>query len=55
MKVMDKDLLDGLAARGFKLDWGDDNTGHQMKFRRARGLLPELRLFGTDHQRARSD
>ncbi len=37
MKLMDKDLLDGLAARGFKLDWGDDNTGHQMKFRRRHG------------------
>ena len=37
MKVMDKDLLEGLAARGFKLDWGEDNTGHQMKFRRRHG------------------
>ncbi len=37
MKLMDKDLLEGLAARGFKLDWGDDNTGHQMKFRRRHG------------------
>jgi thioredoxin reductase len=37
MKQIDKDLLDGLAARGFKLDWGDDNTGHQMKFRRKHG------------------
>jgi putative flavoprotein involved in K+ transport len=37
MKLMDKDLLDGLAARGFKLDWGEDNTGHQMKFRRRHG------------------
>jgi len=37
MKEMDKDLLSGLAARGFKLDWGDDNTGHQMKFRRRHG------------------
>ncbi len=37
MKEMDKDLLDGLAARGFKLDWGDDETGHQMKFRRRHG------------------
>ncbi|OAN75942.1 monooxygenase [Sulfitobacter sp. EhC04] len=37
MKVMDKDLLDGLAARGFKLDWGEDETGHQMKFRRRHG------------------
>lgn len=37
MKEMDKDLLKGLAARGFKLDWGDDETGHQMKFRRRHG------------------
>ncbi len=37
MKEMDKDLLEGLAARGFKLDWGDDETGHQMKFRRRHG------------------
>lgn len=37
MKVMDKDLHEGLASRGFKLDWGEDNTGHQMKFRRRHG------------------
>ena len=37
MKVVDKDLLHGLAARGFKLDWGEDETGHQMKFRRRHG------------------
>ena len=37
MKEVDKDLLDGLAARGFKLDWGEDETGHQMKFRRRHG------------------
>ncbi|MGV6874302.1 flavin-containing monooxygenase [Pseudochelatococcus sp. B33] len=37
MKVIDRDLLAGLAARGFKLDWGEDNTGHQMKFRRRHG------------------
>lgn len=37
MKIMDKDLLEGLAARGFKLDWGEDGTGHQMKFRRRHG------------------
>ena len=37
MKIMDRDLLAGLAARGFKLDWGDDETGHQMKFRRRHG------------------
>ena len=37
MKVMDKELLEGLAAKGFKLDWGEDETGHQMKFRRRHG------------------
>lgn len=37
IKVVDKELLDGLAAVGFKLDWGEDNTGHQMKFRRRHG------------------
>jgi putative flavoprotein involved in K+ transport len=37
MKQVDADLLAGLNARGFKLDWGDDNTGHQMKFRRKHG------------------
>ncbi|HCZ00115.1 MAG: monooxygenase [Rhodobacterales bacterium RIFCSPHIGHO2_02_FULL_62_130] len=37
MKQVDADLLAGLTARGFKLDWGDDNTGHQMKFRRKHG------------------
>lgn len=37
MKEIDRDLLDGLAARGFKLDFGEDETGHQMKFRRRHG------------------
>lgn len=36
-KEIDKDLLEGLAARGFKLDFGEDETGHQMKFRRRHG------------------
>ena len=31
---MDKKLLDGLQARGFKLDIGDDGTGYLMKVRR---------------------
>src|SRR6201996_9142228 len=31
-KNLDKDLLDGLAARGFKLDFGDDGTGWQFKY-----------------------
>lgn len=37
IKEVDKDLLAGLEARGFKLDFGDDETGHQMKFRRRHG------------------
>lgn len=37
MREMDKNLLAGLEARGFKLDFGDDETGHQMKFRRRHG------------------
>ncbi len=37
MQEMDKELLAGLQARGFKLDFGDDGTGHQMKFRRRHG------------------
>lgn len=37
MKEVDADLLAGLAARGFKLDFGEDETGHQMKFRRRHG------------------
>ncbi len=37
MKELDKDLLAGLAKVGFKLDYGDDETGHQMKFRRRHG------------------
>lgn len=37
IKDVDRDLLAGLAARGFKLDFGEDETGHQMKFRRRHG------------------
>jgi putative flavoprotein involved in K+ transport len=31
-KQLDKDLLDGLRARGFKLDYGEDGTGWQFKY-----------------------
>ncbi|MGY3618716.1 flavin-containing monooxygenase [Bradyrhizobium sp. USDA 10063] len=31
-KALDKDLLDGLARVGFKLDYGEDNTGWQFKY-----------------------
>jgi cation diffusion facilitator CzcD-associated flavoprotein CzcO len=31
-KQLDKDLLDGLRAKGFKLDYGEDGTGWQFKY-----------------------
>src|SRR6202011_3970410 len=31
-KELDKDLLDGLRRKGFKLDYGDDDTGWQFKY-----------------------
>jgi putative flavoprotein involved in K+ transport len=31
-KTLDQDLLDGLARRGFRLDFGDDGTGWQFKY-----------------------
>ena len=31
-KQLDKDLLDGLRGRGFKLDYGEDGTGWQFKY-----------------------
>ncbi|MBR1193906.1 NAD(P)/FAD-dependent oxidoreductase [Bradyrhizobium sp. AUGA SZCCT0160] len=31
-KELDKDLLDGLQRAGFKLDFGEDNTGWQFKY-----------------------
>jgi len=34
MLEMDKELLEGLAARGFKLDVGEDGTGYILKVRR---------------------
>lgn len=37
MVEMDKDLIAGLKARGFRYDLGEDNTGHQMKYRRRGG------------------
>lgn len=37
MLDMDEDLLAGLERRGFKMDMGEDGTGHQMKFRRRFG------------------
>ncbi|MEZ5728463.1 MAG: NAD(P)/FAD-dependent oxidoreductase [Burkholderiaceae bacterium] len=37
MRQADKPLLDALAARGFKLDFGEDHTGFQMKYLRRGG------------------
>lgn len=37
MKEHDKALLDGLRERGFKLDFGPDEAGHQMKLRSRHG------------------
>src|SRR5882724_4404481 len=37
MQEMDKNLLAGLEARGMKLDFGEDGTGHHMKLRRRFG------------------
>src|SRR6185436_11774632 len=31
-KELDKELLEGLERVGFKLDFGDDNTGWQFKY-----------------------
>jgi cation diffusion facilitator CzcD-associated flavoprotein CzcO len=37
MVEADKEMLAGLSARGFQHDIGEDNTGHQMKYRRRTG------------------
>lgn len=37
MIELDKDLIAALKARGFKYDLGEDETGHQMKYRRRGG------------------
>jgi hypothetical protein len=37
MVELDKDMIDGLKGIGFKFDIGDDETGHQMKYRRRGG------------------
>ncbi len=37
MIELDKDLIAGLKAKGFKWDMGEDNAGHQMKIRRRFG------------------
>lgn len=37
MVEFDKELIEGLIARGFKFDIGEDKTGHQMKYRRRGG------------------
>jgi putative flavoprotein involved in K+ transport len=37
MTELDRKMIDGLVARGFKWDMGDDNAGHQMLIRRRYG------------------
>ncbi len=37
MMELDKDMIEGLTGIGFKFDIGEDNTGHQMKYRRRGG------------------
>ena len=37
MGELDRDMIDGLKRIGFKYDIGEDNTGHQMKYRRRGG------------------
>ena len=37
MVALDKEMIDGLKRVGFKYDIGEDNTGHQMKYRRRGG------------------
>jgi putative flavoprotein involved in K+ transport len=37
MVELDKEMIAGLIARGFKYDLGEDKTGHQMKYRRRGG------------------
>jgi Pyridine nucleotide-disulphide oxidoreductase len=37
MVALDQEMIDGLKALGFKYDIGEDNTGHQMKYRRRGG------------------
>ena len=37
MTELDKDMIEGLKGIGFKYDVGEDETGHQMKYRRRGG------------------
>ena len=43
MRRRDRDILEGLAARGFRMDFGQDETGIQMKyFRRGGGYYIDV-------------
>ena len=43
MRRRDKDILEGLEAKGFKIDFGEDHTGIQMKyFRRGGGYYIDV-------------
>jgi cation diffusion facilitator CzcD-associated flavoprotein CzcO len=37
VRELDRDMLDGLEAIGFKLDFGDDGSGHEIKYMRRGG------------------
>ena len=37
MMELDREMIDGLKSIGFKFDIGEDDTGHQMKYRRRGG------------------
>lgn len=51
-KRLDQPLLDSLAQRGFKLDFGDDGSGWQFKYLNSRRrLLFQRRLLRFDRQR----
>ena len=52
-KALDKELLEGLERVGFKLDFGEDNTGWQFKYlTRGGGYYFNVGCSGFDRQRA---
>ena len=64
MMELDHDMIEGLKGIGFKFDIGEDNTGHQMKYRRRGGgynldagsselmIKGEIGLLQNDNDRA---
>ena len=52
MVEFDKEMIAGLIARGFKYDLGEDETGHQMKYRRrGGGYYLDAGCSAPDHRR----